>query len=323
MNDARFMQRAAELAAEWMTFPNPRVGCVIVRDGVIVGEGAHQRDGEAHAEINALTRAGANTAGATAYVTLEPCKHIGRTGSCAQALITAGVAKVVIAVPDPTADAGGGADLLRKAGIDVEFIASDDARTVNEHWLHAMERNRPFVTLKLATSSDGRVAAAHGVETQISNAASARHVHELRARVDGILIGTNTAVIDDPSLTVRLTAADRQPQRFVMGMRDLPSTLQLFVGDEPATHVRTRDPQHVMSELGDRRIRHLLVEGGPRIARAFIEAGLVDELVWITAPVVLGDGPLALGEEPLASVRRWNRTATKDIDGDLWSLLRP
>lgn len=323
VNDVAYMQRAADLAAEWLTFPNPRVGCVIVRDGVIVGEGAHQRDGDAHAEINALALAGEQAAGATAYVTLEPCKHVGRTGSCAQALIAAGVARVVIAVPDPTGNAGGGADVLRAAGIDVEFHVSNAARSVNEHWLHAMERGRPFVTLKLATSVDGRVAAAQGIETRISNAASTQRVHALRARVDGILVGTNTAVVDDPALTVRHGHVERQPQRFVMGLRDLPAHLQLMTGDAPAVQLRTHDPHMVMTELAERRIRHLLVEGGPRIARAFVEAGLVDELVWITAPVVFGDGPLALGAEPLASLRRWSRVMTADLEGDLWSVLRP
>lgn len=323
MNDERFLDRAAALAAEWMTFPNPRVGCVIVRDGVIVGEGAHQRDGDAHAEVNALAIAGERAAGATVYVTLEPCKHVGRTGACAQALIDAGVSRVVIAVADPTAQAGGGAELLRAAGVAVDFIASEPARTANEHWLHAMERGRPFVTVKLATSLDGRVAAAAGVETAISNATSRRHVHALRARVDAILVGTNTAVVDDPELTVREVQTGQQPQRFVMGVRRLPQDLRMFSGSQPAQQLHTRDPWEVVRVLGERRIRHLLVEGGPTVARAFIEAGLVDEVVWITAPIVLNDGPFALGDAPLASLRRWNRTFTADHDGDLWSVLRP
>lgn len=323
VNDERFLQRAADLAAEWMTFPNPRVGCVIVRDDVIVGEGAHQRDGDAHAEVNALALAGDRADGATAYVTLEPCKHVGRTGPCAQALIDAGIRRVVVAVPDPTSQAGGGADVLRAAGITVDFVASDAARNVNEHWLHAMQHGRPFVTLKLATSLDGRVAAARGVETAISNPLSRRHVHALRSRVDAVLVGTETAVIDDPELTVREVQTERQPQRFVMGLRDLPPQLRLLQGDAPATHLRTHDPIEVMQQLAALRIRHVLVEGGPTIARIFIEAGLVDELIWITAPVLLNDGPLALGDAPLDSLRRWNRTATTDHDGDLWSVLRP
>lgn len=317
------MQRAADIAAEWMTFPNPRVGCVIVRDNVIVGEGAHQRDGDAHAEVNALALAGDAAHGATAYVTLEPCKHVGRTGACAQALIDAGIVRVVIAVPDPTDQAGGGAAMLRDAGVQVDFVASEAARAINEHWLHAMEHGRPFVTLKLATSTDGRVAAAPGVETRISNPTSSARVHALRSRVDAILVGTNTALVDDPSLTVRLVQSTHQPRRFVMGMRDLPESLQLFDTGTPAEQLRTHDPREALQWLADRRIRHVLVEGGPTIARAFLEAGVVDEIVWITAPIVLHTGPLALGEQPLSSLHRWNRVTTLDLDGDLWSVLRP
>ena len=323
MNDQAFLKRAADLAAQWMTFPNPRVGCVIVRNGVIVGEGAHQRDGDAHAEINALALAGDLAEGATAYVTLEPCKHVGRTGPCAQALIDAGIARVVIAVADPSADAGGGAAVLRAAGVDVEFVASESARDVNEHWLHSMVHGRPFVTLKLATSTDGRVAAADGVETQISNAASRKRVHELRARVDAILVGTNTAVVDDPELTVRYAHTDQQPKRFIMGKRPLPTTLRALQSPEPATQLSTHSPHSALDVLAELRVRHLLVEGGPTIARAFIEAGVVDEIVWITAPVVLNDGPFALGDTPLESLHRWNRVHTEDLDGDLWSVLRP
>lgn len=323
VSDQQFLQRAADLAAEWMTFPNPRVGCVIVQDAVIVGEAAHQRDGDAHAEVNALARAGDRARGATVYVTLEPCKHVGRTGSCADALVAAGVARVVIAVADPTDRAGGGAARLRDAGVAVEFVASQAARSVNEHWLHAMQHGRPFVTLKLATSADGRVARAHDVETRISNAASTRRVHELRARVDGILVGTATAMIDDPELTARGVPVHRQPQRFVMGMRDLPKTLRLFADDVPAIQLRTHDPRLAVEQLAMRQTRHLLVEGGPTIARTFIEAGLVDEVIWITAPVVFGDGPLAMGPTPLASLHRWTRNSTLDVDGDLWNFYRP
>lgn len=323
MSDQQYLQRAADLAAEWMTFPNPRVGCVIVREGVIVGEGAHQRDGDAHAEVNALAVVGDAAAGATAYVTLEPCAHVGRTGSCADALISAGVARVVIAVADPTPRAGGGADRLTAAGVDVEFVASEAARRVNEHWLHAMEHGRPFVTLKLATSADGRVAGAAGVETQISNKHSSYRVHELRARVDGILVGTETAIVDDPGLTARGVPVHKQPQRFVMGMRTLPDTLQLFSSREPALQLHTHDPHLALQRIGKRNVRHLLVEGGPTIARCFVEAGLVDEIIWITAPVVLGDGPLAMGPAPLTALHRWNRISTIDVDGDLWSYLRP
>lgn len=324
MNDVGFVERAAALAAPWLTFPNPRVGCVIVdASGDVVGEGAHQEVGGPHAEVHALAQAGARARGATAYVTLEPCAHTGRTGPCAAALVEAGIARVVIAVLDPNPTAAGGATLLRAAGVQVDLVPCVAAESVNEHWLHTMRSGRPFVTLKLATGLDGRVAAAPGVETRISNEASRRRVHELRATVDAVLVGTNTAVVDDPELTVRHAAVQRQPQRFVMGRRALPPTLRLLHGETPAIALRTHDPVEALAELHARDIRHVLLEGGPTLARAFVEASLVDECIWITAPVVHGAGPHALGETPLASTILWRRAGVVDVDGDLWSWLRP
>ena len=324
MSDLAWLDRAAALAAPWMTFPNPRVGCVIVDDhGTVVGEGAHQLAGEAHAEVNALTAAGERARGATAYVTLEPCNHHGRTGPCSLALITAGVRRVVIAVADPNMRAAGGAERLRAAGVQVDFLACPAAEAVNEHWLHAVRHQRPFVTLKLATSLDGRIAAATGQETAISNAASRLRVHQLRARVDGVLVGTNTAVVDDPELTVRLIEAQKQPWRLVVGLRELPRDLRMFKGPGPARQIFAHDPHDVMEALQFLEIRHVLVEGGATVARAFLEAGLVDECIWITAPMVLHQGPHALGAPAFMEVKRWRRVGTADVAGDLWSYLRP
>lgn len=324
LTDERHLAHAAVLADAWTPYPNPRVGCVIVDvGGAVVGEGAHQQAGTPHAEVHALAMAGARARGGTAYVTLEPCAHTGRTGPCAKALIDAGIARVVMAEPDPNPVAAGGAAVLRAAGVQVDLLPSADAARVNESWLHAMRKQRPFVTLKLATSLDGRVAAAVGVETAISNATVRRHVHALRARVDGILVGTATAMVDDPALTVRDAPTTRQPARFVMGLRDLPDVLQMLQAPEPATQLRTRQPGEALQALQAREIRHVLVEGGPTVARAFVDAGLVDELIWITAPIVLGDGPLAMGTGLLEPARHWRRVETLDLDGDLWSRLRP
>ena len=324
MSDADLLERAAALAAPWMTFPNPRVGCVITdRDGVVVGEGAHHAVGGPHAEVHALADAGDRARGGTAYVTLEPCAHRGRTGPCAEALIAAGVARVVIAVADPNPVAAGGAEVLRRAGVAVELVPSPAAAAVNEHWLHAMRHGRPFVTLKVAASLDGRVAAASGGETAISNAASRRRVHALRGRVDAVLVSTGTAVIDDPSLTARDVPVQRQPARYVMGHRALPAGLRLLQGDAPARQLHTHDPAEALALLQADQVRHLLVEAGPTLARAFIGAGLVDELLWVTAPRVLGSGPLALGAEPLATAVRWVSVALDDVEGDLWRTLRP
>ena len=324
MTDAELLRRAADLAAPWQTFPNPRGGCVIVdADGAIVGEGAHHAAGGPHAEINALEAAGDRARGGTAYVTLEPCAHVGRTGPCALALAEAGIARVVIGVRDPNPVAAGGSEVLRERGVRVDIVPTEEAASVNEHWLHAMREQRPFVTLKFATSLDGRVAAAVGHETRISGPAATRRVHELRARVDGILVGTNTAIVDDPALTARDVPVQRQPRRFLMGRRELPAGLLAFEGTEPALQLSTHDPAEALAILHSLDIRHLLVEGGPTIARAFVEADLVDELVWITAPVVLGDGPHAMGERLLDRVHRWQRVETLDLDGDLWSRMRP
>jgi diaminohydroxyphosphoribosylaminopyrimidine deaminase/5-amino-6-(5-phosphoribosylamino)uracil reductase len=324
VSDAAFLERAAALAAPWMTFPNPRVGCVIVdADGVIVGEGAHHAAGEPHAEANALSMAGGLARGATAYVTLEPHNSFGRTPPCSLALIEAGVARVVIAVAEPNPVAAGGADTLRAAGVAVDFVACPAAEVVNEHWLHSMRAGRPFVTLKLATTLDGRVSAAPGVETSISNAASRRRVHELRARVDAVLVGSGTAVVDDPQLNVREVEAQRQPRRFVMGERELPGHLWMLTAGQAAEQLRTHDPKVALAALHELGIRHLLVEGGPTIARAFLEAGLVDECIWITAPKVFGDGPSAIGAPALDAVMAWQRCDTVDVEGDLWSYLRP
>ena len=324
VNDTAFLERAAALAAPWMTFPNPRVGCVIVdADGLVVGEGAHHAAGEPHAEANALRMAGALARGATAYVTLEPHNHVGRTPPCSLALIEAGIARVVIAVAEPNPVAAGGADTMRAAGVAVDFVECPEAEAVNEHWLHAMRNARPFVTLKLATTLDGRVAAADGVETSISNAASRRRVHELRSRVDAVLVGAGTAVVDDPQLTVREAECQRQPKRFVMGERDLPGHLWMFTTGEAAEQLRTRDPRAALAALHERQIRHLLIEGGPTVARAFLEAGLVDECIWVTAPKVFGAGPSAVGSPALDAVSAWLRRDTADVEGDLWSYLRP
>lgn len=324
MTDLGFLQRAAALAEPWMTFPNPRVGCVIVdAAGTVVGEGAHHAAGEPHAEINALRMAGEHARGATAYVTLEPHDHVGRTPPCSLALIEAGVARVVIAVPEPNAVAAGGAERLRAAGVTVDFLECAAAELVNEHWLHAMRTRRPFVTLKMATSLDGRIAARTGEETSISNAASRKWVHQLRARVDAILVGANTAIIDDPGLTARDVDVQRQPSRFIMGKRHLPDNLQCLQGESPARQLSTHDPDEVLAMLAALEIRHLLVEGGATVARSFVEAGLVDECIWITAPVVLHQGPHAMGGPGFPAVRSWRRVGTADLEGDLWNYLRP
>lgn len=278
---------------------NPRVGCVIVGpDGTVVGRGHHRGAGTVHAEVAALDAAGEEAKGATAVVTLEPCRHVGRTGPCTQALIDAGIARVVYAVDDPGAESGGGAALLRGAGIEViGGVEQDRARWVARAWFHAQERGRPWVTLKSAVSLDGRVADASLGPTAITGAKARAYAHDWRARVDAIVVGTGTVLADDPSLTARDLNGrlmPRQPLRVVVGHRELPSPARVLNDEAPTAVMRTHDPAHVLAELHSRGAQHVLIEGGPTVGAAFLEAGLVDELLWFVAPVVLGYGPIAL-----------------------------
>lgn len=296
------MARAIELsvAPDAPRGVNPRVGCVIIDDsGEVLGEGYHRGAGTAHAEVRALEEAGVAARGATAVVTLEPCRHVGRTGPCVQALVAAGVCRVVFAQPDPTDLAGGGADELRAGGIEViGGVLEELASLVNRGWTHVQRTGRPFVTLKIAATLDGRVADDGGGPTPISGPESARFVHALRGDVDAVLVGTGTAIIDNPRLTVRESdgrIAARQPLRVVIGERDLPRSLRIFSDEAPTVHLRTRVPTEVMADLAGRGVQQVLLEGGPSLAAAFLDAGLVDEVVWLLAPRLFGVGPVALG----------------------------
>jgi len=306
--ERRAMERALALAATSgvPTGPNPRVGCVLLdADGEVVAEGFHRGAGTPHAEADALARAGDRARGATAVVTLEPCDHTGRTGPCSRALLDAGVRRVVLAQRDPNPVAAGGAARLRAAGVEVaEGLLVDEARALNREWTLAVERGRPFVTWKYAASLDGRSAAADGTSRWISSAASRRDVHRLRGRVDAVVVGTGTALADDPALTVRDDdghdlPGPQQPLRVVVGHRDVPPTARVLAdlpGARPALHLRTHDPAEVLADLRARDVQHVLLEGGPTLAAAFWRAGLVDEVVAYVAPVLLGAGPAAVGD---------------------------
>jgi diaminohydroxyphosphoribosylaminopyrimidine deaminase/5-amino-6-(5-phosphoribosylamino)uracil reductase len=293
------MRRALELARTpgVPLGPNPRVGCVLLApDGSTVATGLHRGAGTPHAEADALSEAGDRARGATAVVTLEPCSHTGRTGPCAQALVEAGVARVVFAQTDTTPTARGGADVLRHAGVDVEAgLLADEARALNRTWTFAVEHGRPFVTWKLATTIDGRSAAADGTSRWVTSAAARRDTHRLRAACDAILVGTGTALVDDPRLTARdadgrdLPRA-RQLLRVVMGLRPLPATSRVLDAAAETLLLRTRDPHEALAELRSRDRQHVLLEGGPTLAAGFLGAGLVDEVVTYVAPVLLGAG---------------------------------
>jgi len=277
------MERALELAerGRGTTYPNPIVGAVLVHDGEIVGEGWHQRRGESHAEVIALDAAGERARGATLFVTMEPCTHHGSTPPCTDAVLAAGVAKVVAGSLDPNPEAGGGLDLLRAAGVEVEHTNSFAARAQNEAWRTWVAERRPFVTLKLAVTLDGRVAVPES--RWVSGAESLRRVHELRAQVDAVAVGMGTVRADDPQLTARDVDAARQPRRIAFGRGPLPDGSEL--------ELRSGDLALELQALAAEGVQSLLLEGGPAIAESFLRAGLVDKLLLFIAPTIAGGGP--------------------------------
>lgn len=303
------MERAVALAALGLgtVAPNPVVGCVVLDPrGDIVGRGWHQRAGEPHAEVLALREAGAFATGGTAVVTLEPCAHTGRTGPCVEALIDAGITRVVYAVDDPTSDADGGAERLTAAGLEVESgVLSAEAAHVNRAWLTSVRRGRPFITLKLATSLDGQVAAADGSSRWITGAESRADGHRLRALSDAVLVGTGTVLADDPALTVRDVdgaLVGRTPLRVVVGRTALPAGARVADDSAPTLHLPTHDLSDALNTLHEAGVRSVLVEGGPTIAGALLNAGLVDEVVAYVAPVLIGEGKQAVAGLGLATI---------------------
>ncbi len=305
------MVRALELARSpgVPLGPNPRVGAVLLApDGTTLAEGFHRGVGTPHAEVDALSRAGGRAAGATAVVTLEPCNHTGRTGPCSQALLAAGVARVVFAQADTSPVARGGAETLRRAGVAVDGgLLAEQARAVNRAWTFAADHRRPFVTWKLATTLDGRSAAADGTSRWVSSAPARRDAHLLRGRCDAILVGTGTVLTDDPQLTVRDEGdadlpPERQPLRVVMGRRPVPPDSRVLDDAAGTVVLPTRDPHEALTALFERDRQHVLLEGGPTVAAAFLRAGLVEEVVAYVAPTLLGAGRSAVGDLGVRSI---------------------
>jgi diaminohydroxyphosphoribosylaminopyrimidine deaminase/5-amino-6-(5-phosphoribosylamino)uracil reductase len=308
---------AASTVVHGTTSPNPPVGAVVLdADGAVAGVGATSPPGGPHAEVVALREAGERARGGTAVITLEPCAHHGRTPPCTEALRAAGVAAVVFAVPDPHPTAGGGAAVLRAAGIAVRegTLAEQVRRGPLRAWLHAVRRGRPHVTWKLAATLDGRSAAADGTSRWITGEAARAEVHVLRSTVDAVVVGTGTVVADDPSLTARRpdgTAMDHQPLRVVVGHRDVPPGHALAAPD--VLHLRTRDPDVVLAALQERGVVDVLLEGGPRLAGAFVAAHRVDRVLAYLAPALLGAGPAALGEAGLGTIDAIERLQVDDV----------
>ena len=313
--------------------PNPRVGCVIVAaDGSLVAEAHHRGAGTPHAEASALALAGTRARGATAYVSLEPCAHTGRTGPCARALIDAGVTRVVFAQPDPNGAAAGGAEMLRAAGVEVVGgLLADEAGALNERWARTIALGRPLVTWKFAATLDGRSAASDGTSAWITGEAARADVHSLRATRDAVLAGTGTVLVDDPQLNVRMPthgglrppwtpqlpagpgSEPQQPLRVVVGLRDVPAGARVHDGPGAVVHLRTRDPREALQTLWVKGIRDVWLEGGPTLAAAFLNAGLVDDVYAYIAPALLGAGRAAVGDLGITSIDDIERLDLVDV----------
>lgn len=326
------MQRAIDAARLGpQADPNPRVGCVVTdAAGRVVGVGHHRGAGTAHAEVDALAQAGEAARGGTAHVTLEPCNHTGRTGPCTGALLEAGIARVVFAVGDPDAVAAGGAATLAAAGVAVETgVLREAAEELNESWLHARRTGRPFVIAKSASTLDGRMAAADGTSRWITGEAARADVHDLRSRCGAVVVGTGTALSDDPQLTVRTadgTDAGSQPLRVVVGHRTLPATARVLDGAAETLLLATHDPGAVLAALHARGIHRVLLEGGPTLTAAFLAAGLVDEVVAYVAPALLGSGPTVssdLGVRTIADAVRLDLVDVTVLPPDVRITARP
>ncbi len=335
------MLRAVRLAegALGRTSPNPIVGAVVLdAAGQVVGEGRHDRAGQPHAEVRALHAAGDRASGGTLVVTLEPCTHTGRTGPCVASLLSAGVRRVVIGVPDPYPPAAGGIEQLRAAGVEVVVgVAETEVRWSNRAWLTAIQRQRPYLTWKFAATLDGRSAAADGSSRWITGTAARADVHRLRARHDAVMVGVGTVLADDPELTVRLPDSDGRD-----GQDEVHHPLRVVVDSSGRTPIqaRIRQPQtpqsgaadtwiatasevggvdgrvdlaKLLAELFARGCRSVLLEGGPTLAGAALEAGLVDEVIAYLAPALLGAGAPALVGAGIHTISQALRLEVRDV----------
>jgi diaminohydroxyphosphoribosylaminopyrimidine deaminase/5-amino-6-(5-phosphoribosylamino)uracil reductase len=301
------LARAIELArdANHRAYPKPTVGAVLVRDGETVGEGVTETAGR-HAEIVALAQAGERARGATMYVTLEPCAHHGTTPPCADAIIAAGVGRVVFGAPDPNRLAAGGAERLRAAGIEAEDAGSWEARTLDEAWRTWVSLERPFVIYKTAMTLDGSLALPG--ERWVSGPAGRRYVHELRAQVDAVAVGGGTARADRPRLDARDVPTPKgQPRRLAFSRGPLPDGIEL--------ELRTGAIEDELRSLAGEGIQSLLLEGGPTLASAFLHAGLVDKLLVFIAPTLAGAGPRLAASLP--SSRTLSHLSARRIGGDV------
>ena len=329
------MKRALELATRGpRTGPNPQVGCVLLDSShAIVAEGWHEGSGNPHAEIMALANlahSGLSSQGLTAVVTLEPCAHTGKTGPCAKALLNADIARVVYAVSDPGAASGGGAELLRAAGVEViSGVEASSGEALVERWLHSVTASRPWVTLKWAMSLDGRTAATDGTSQWITGEETRAKVHRDRSEHDAIIVGINTVLVDNPRLTARTPEGDlypHQPLAIVMGHRDVPPDALIREHPGGFEHVNDHDVLALLTSLGERDIRSVYVEGGATLASAFLAEGLVNELHITMGPMLLGGPNLAitdLGVSTMADVHHLSIIDIQRLGEDIVLTARP
>ena len=353
--DQGFMVRALALVERGRetSTPNPSVGCVIVKDGRVIGEGWHERAGEAHAEVRALAACGESPEGATVYVTLEPCSHHGRTPPCADALIAAKVARVVIAIQDPNREVNGkGIARLRESGVRVELgLMADEAREAHREFLKRVTRGWPWIRVKAASSLDGRIALANGASRWITGDAARHDVHRWRARACAMLTGIGTVIADDPQLTVRHVPCRRQPKRVVIDNRlDMPLQAKILTGEPPliltvsddaarrkAIEARGAEVVRVPGEgksdllavarlLGERGFNEVMVETGGKLMGSLLNAGVVDELLIYYAPSILGDKAQALFVLPeftaLEDVPRARVVEVRNVGDDIRVIAR-
>ena len=321
------MRRALEIALLGPAYGvNPQVGAIILdKDLNIIAEGWHKGAGTAHAEVDALSKLEVVPAGSTAVVTLEPCNHTGRTGPCSQALIAAGISRVVFATKDPGNESAGGAQKLSSAGVEViEGVLEDVASEQSTVWLTAMKKQRPYISLKWAQTLDGRTAASDKTSKWISGPVSREDVHLRRSQLDAILVGTGTVQYDNPDLTARKPDGSRyehQPLRVVVGKTELSNDLRVFNEEAPTIQLKTHDINEVLSKLWDRGIRHVLVEGGAQLASEFIAKGIFDEILIYQAPLLVGGTNVAVTDIGISTMQKaleLSFTEVKQLGDDLF-----
>jgi diaminohydroxyphosphoribosylaminopyrimidine deaminase / 5-amino-6-(5-phosphoribosylamino)uracil reductase len=325
-----FMQRAIALSENGLgrTAPNPIVGAVIVTaDGSVIAEGFHDRHKSAdHAEVVALKIAGEKARGATMYVTLEPCNHTGTTAPCTQAIIDAGIKSVVYAVADPNIVAAGGAAALKAAGIEVVAgVGEDEASYSNRAWLTKILQGRPFITWKVAATLDGKVAASDATSKWITNDASRADVQKVRRSVDAIMVGTQTVIADNPYLVPHDGASTKNPLRIVCGTQELPKSANVFNDAAQTKVIASKDLKVIAAEVLATGVNHIVLESGPTLATAMLQAGMLDELMFYQGASVLGAGKsfvADLGISTIENAMSMQRISTETFGDDVKTVYR-